>query len=80
MRGPVVGQDAVDAHADPDSDPQRVDASGRSCRPLDVEIPGGKPLGIYHLSVPRTSPDLLDRLMEYFEQKYDLMLMEQASA
>jgi len=42
--------------------------------------PGGKPMGIYHLSVPRTSPDLLDRLMEYFEQKYDLMLMEQASA
>ena len=38
--------------------------------------PGGKPLGIYHLAVDRGAPDLLDRMMEYFEQKYDLLLME----
>ena len=41
--------------------------------------PGGKPLGIYHLAVDRGAPDLLDRMMEYFEQKYDLMLIEVAA-
>ena len=40
--------------------------------------PGGKPLGIYHLSVDRGAPNLLDRMMEYFEQKYDLLLVDLA--
>jgi hypothetical protein len=41
--------------------------------------PGGKPMGVYHLSVARTAPDLLERMGDYLEQKYDLLLMPERS-
>lgn len=44
---------------------------------LKVPPPPGDapPLGVYHRSVTRDAPDLPDRLAEYVEQRYDLLLI-----
>lgn len=44
---------------------------------LKVPPPAGNTLagGVFHRTVERDAPDLLERLGDYFEQRYDLMLL-----
>src|SRR5437868_13075515 len=39
---------------------------------------GAKPHSVYFLTVARTAPDLLDMMRQYFEQKFDILLVEPA--
>jgi hypothetical protein len=45
---------------------------------IHIKVPppaDGRPNGIYYLLVARTSPDLLEMMRQYLEEKYDLLLM-----
>jgi hypothetical protein len=46
---------------------------------LSIKVPppaGGTRYGIYTVTVDRTAPDLLERMREFLEQKYDLLLVD----
>ncbi len=56
----------------------KVVADTNNRKELSIKIPppkGAQP-GVYALTVPRTAPDLLDIMRQYFEQTYDLHLEE----
>ncbi len=46
---------------------------------LSIKVPppeGGRPMGVYFMTVARTAPDLLDMMRQFLEQKYDLLLVD----
>jgi hypothetical protein len=46
---------------------------------LNIKVPpppGGRPGGVYFLTVARTTPDLLEMMRQYLEQKYELLLVD----